>query len=52
MKRYYYEYSPHQAVYYILDRKRGHDKQPMAKTSSAYDAERIVDALNAAEVPE
>lgn len=56
MKRYDFEYSPHQAVYYILDRTRGHgDYRPydraMAKTQSAYDAERIVDALNAAEAP-
>ena len=56
MKRYDYEYSPHQAVYYILDRKLGTDKyepyrKAMAKTESAYDAERIVDALNAAEAP-
>ena len=41
---------------YILDRKRGTDKyepyrKAMAKTESAYDAERIVDALNAAEAP-
>lgn len=58
MKRYDYEYSESRAVYYIIDRKRGHgDKYrpystAMAKTESAYDAERIVDALNAAEAPE
>lgn len=56
MKRYDYEYSESRAVYYILDRKRGHGDyrqydRAMAKTESAYDAERIVDALNAAEAP-
>ena len=56
MKRYDYEYSPHHGVYYILDRTRGHGvyrpyDRAMAKTESAYDAERIVDALNAAEAP-
>lgn len=54
MKRYDYEWSPSNGVYFILDRKRGTDKyQPyrkaLAKTTSAADAEQIVDALNAAE---
>jgi hypothetical protein len=55
MKRYDYEWSPHHGVYYILDRTRGTDvyqpyRKALAKTSSAADAELIVDALNAAEV--
>lgn len=41
MKRYDYEYSPHQAVYYILDRKRGHgDYRP-------YDRSRAGDSAQA-----
>ena len=56
MNRYDYEYSPHKAVYYILDRTRGTDayqpyRKALAKTSSASDAQKIVDALNAAEAP-
>lgn len=56
MKRYDYEYSPHPGVYYILDRKRGTDKyQPyrkaLAKAWETDDAQKIVDALNAAEAP-
>ena len=56
MKRYDYEWSPHHGVYFILDRKRGTDKyQPyrkaLAKAWDVADAEKIVDALNAAEAP-
>lgn len=54
MNRYDYEWSPHHGVYFILDRTRGTDvyqpyRKALAKTSSASDAEKIVDALNAAE---
>lgn len=57
MKRYDYEWSKRFGVYYIIDRKRGHEhyatyQRAVARTDSAYDAERIVDALNAAEAPE
>lgn len=46
MNRYDYE-SPcaGQPQYRIIDRERGH-KEPMAKTWSRDDAERIVEALN------
>jgi hypothetical protein len=56
MNRYDYEYSPSHGVYFILDRTRGTDvyqpyRKALAKTSSVSDAEKIVDALNAAEAP-
>lgn len=56
MNRYDYEWSPSHGVYFILDRKRGTDKyQPyrkaLAKAWEIDDAQKIVDALNAAEAP-